>query len=156
MSLQPRPVFFAVCVLLSLPRRLPSFLPTLASPLALQIPVLPWIVWKVHPPLSLHTHGIPRCVSPAASSVHFVCCSPRVPCLPGAPEHVSDDELPLPSLHVSPPSCCCLFCAQAFLAFAPPPSLLLFVLALPHRLTTVVDALYGIVITDSLLLLSIG
>jgi hypothetical protein len=46
-----------------------------------------------------------------------------------------------------------LSCAPVFLAFPPPPSLLLFALDLPRRLAAVANALMGMVNTDLLLLL---
>jgi hypothetical protein len=43
--------------------------------------------------------------------------------------------------------------APVFLAFRPPPSVLLFVFNLPHRLAAAADALSGMDNTDMLLLL---
>jgi hypothetical protein len=116
------------------------------------------------------------------------CWSPQVPCVSGAPDQVNNGEIPIPLLHVTPPSLLpvllllsrlptvrikfpfhishivllwfhvmvmlrLLTCAPAFLAFAPPRSLLLFALNLPRRLEAAADALTGVVNADLLHLL---
>jgi hypothetical protein len=120
---------------------------------------------------------------PPRSRISF--CSPEVS---GAPSQISDDEVPIPLLHVtslpqpsahaaapSPAdsddnvpilcfshrtalvSCMAmlrfLFRAPVFLAFPPPPPLLLFALNLPCRLAAAANALLGMVNSELLPLL---
>jgi hypothetical protein len=92
------------------------------------------------------------------------CCSPQVSCVSGTPDQISDDEVLIPRLHGTflprlptvmtmfsfRVSHTVLFCfcvmvmlrfpfrAPVFLAFPPPPPLLLFALNLPCRLAAVV------------------
>jgi hypothetical protein len=54
--------------------------------------------------------GPSRCVtqlvSPMPRSMSRVSCSPQVPCVPGAPDQVTNDEVPIPCMSPPPPRPC--------------------------------------------------
>jgi hypothetical protein len=105
------------------------------------------------------SHGSPDVSARPLPRSRVSCCSPLVPCVSGAHDQVSDDEVPIPCLHVTSlvhllvlllpclPTVIMKFlfhgshnvllwfhvmvmlrfhsCSPAFLAFAPPPPLIL-------------------------------
>jgi hypothetical protein len=71
-------------------------------PLALQTPLLSLTVWMVHLPLSLPP-GFPIVSPQPLPRSRGSCCSPQVPCVSSASDHVSNDKVPIPCLHVTAP-----------------------------------------------------
>jgi hypothetical protein len=101
-SLQPWPVYCVVCALLLPPCHLPYLLYAPVPLLVLLILLLPETVWIAHKPL-LCPSGSPSATPRQLSPSHPFCRSHQVPCMFGALDLVSDDEVPFACLHAPTP-----------------------------------------------------